>query len=59
MSQRPSVDRERIETFLQELGRSFRHPVRVYPVGGTTMVYEGFRGHTTDIDIAFEVSNVC
>lgn len=50
------VDRQRIETFLQGLGRRFRHPGRVYLVGGTTMVYEGFRGLTIDIDLAFEVS---
>ena len=56
MSQRPPVDRQRIEIFLQELGRRFRHPGRVYLVGGTTMVYEGFRGYTIDIDLAFEVS---
>ncbi len=55
MSPRQAVDRERIERFLRELGRRFRRPGRVFLVGGTTMVFEGFRGNTLDIDLAFEV----
>lgn len=43
MSTRPPVDRQRIVLFLQHLGDRFRHPGRVYLVGGTTMVFEGFR----------------
>jgi hypothetical protein len=57
VSQRPPVDRQRIEEFLRRLGERFHRPGRVYLVGGTTMVYEGFRGQTLDIDIAFEVSS--
>ena len=52
---REPVDRQRIEHFLTELGRRFRHPGKVFLVGGTTMVHEGFRAQTLDIDIAFEV----
>ena len=55
MSLRPSVDRRRIDRFLRELGRAFRHPARVYLVGGTTLVYEGLRGATLDVDFAVEV----
>lgn len=57
MSQRPPVDRQRIHNFLEELGRRFRKSGRVYLVGGTTMVYEGFRTQTLDIDLAFAIGD--
>jgi hypothetical protein len=56
VSQRPPVDPQRIEEFLRRLSERFRRPGRVYLVGGTTMVFEGFRQQTLDIDIAFEVA---
>ncbi len=52
---RQPVDRQRIERFLQELGKRFHRPGRVYLVGGTTMVYEEFRAQTLDIDLTFDV----
>lgn len=52
---REPVDRQRIERFLRELGKRFRRPGRVYLVGGTTMVYEGFRAQTLDVDLTFDV----
>lgn len=55
MSQCPDVDRSRIDLFLRELGRRFRHPARLYLVGGTTLVYESLRGATLDVDFAVEV----
>jgi len=33
------VDQQRIELFLQQLGRQFTKPGRIYLVGGTTMVF--------------------
>jgi hypothetical protein len=57
MSQRESVNYQRIERFLTHLGSRFRGSGRVYLVGGTTMVYEGFRDQTLDVDIAFELSS--
>ena len=57
MSMRPPVDRQRIIRFLQQLGQQFRKPGRVYLVGGTTLVFEGFRTQTLDIDLAFEVGD--
>lgn len=54
---REPVDQQRIEQFLVELGRRFRHPGKVYLVGGTTMVYQGYRSQTLDIDLAFEVQD--
>ena len=54
---RQRTDRQRIELFLQRLGRVFTKPGRLYLVGGTTMVYEGLRQQTLDIDISFEVAN--
>lgn len=56
MSLRERVDRTRIEGFLQRLGERFRHPARLYLVGGTTMVFEALRQQTLDIDVALEVS---
>jgi Nucleotidyltransferase of unknown function (DUF6036) len=55
MSSRPPVDRDRIEQFLRRLGERFRKPGRVYLVGGTSMVFEGFREQSIDIDLTFEV----
>ena len=54
---RQRVDQQKIELFLQQLGRHFTKPGRVHLVGGTTMVYEGLRQQTLDIDLAFEVAN--
>jgi len=56
MSSRPPVDRYRIEQFLKRLGEQFHKPGRVYLVGGTTMVFEGFRAQSLDIDLTFEVA---
>ena len=57
MSFRPLVDRARIERFFGELGRAFRHPARIYIVGGATLVFENLRRATLDIDVTVEVEN--
>ncbi len=54
---RERVDRQQIELFLLQLGRHFPRPGRVYLVGGTTLVYEGLRQQTLDVDITFDVAN--
>lgn len=52
MSMRPSVDKTAIESFLQQLGRTFRKPGRLYLVGGAALVHAGVRpGFTQDIVI--------
>lgn len=56
MSSRQPADRLRIEQFLRRLGERFRKPGRVYLVGGTTMVFEGFRAESLDVDLTFEVA---
>jgi hypothetical protein len=56
MSSRPPANRPRIELFLRRLGERFRQPGRVYLVGGTTMVFEGFRAQSLDIDLTFDVA---
>ncbi len=56
MSLRQPVNRERIEGFLRWLGNHYRHPARLYLVGGATIVYEGLRRQTIDIDLAIEVA---
>ena len=52
---RQDVDRERIRLFLERLGGRFRRPARIFLVGGTTLVYEGLREQSLDIDLAIEV----
>jgi hypothetical protein len=54
---RPPVDRQRIIHFLEQLGQRFRQPGRVYLVGGATLVFEGFRTQTLDVDLSFEVAD--
>ena len=56
MSQREEVDRRRIEQFLNALGQRFTRPGRIYLVGGTTLVWEGLRSQTIDVDLAFDIS---
>lgn len=52
MSMRQSVDKAAIESFLQQLGRTFRKHARLYLVGGAALVHLGVRpGFTQDIDI--------
>jgi hypothetical protein len=52
---RQPADRQQIERFLEQLGRHFGKPGRVYLVGGTTMVLEGLRAQSLDIDLVLEV----
>ena len=48
---RELADRERIERFMEALGREARARVRVYLVGGTTAVLMGWRASTVDVDL--------
>lgn len=58
MSMRPAVDKAAIEAFLQQLGKTFRKPARLYLVGGAALVHMGVRdGTTQDIDIQVGGSN--
>src|SRR5947209_8631894 len=57
MSMRQGVDKAAIESFLQQLGKTFRKPARLYLVGGAALVHMGVRsGFTQDIDV--QVSGV-
>jgi hypothetical protein len=56
MSLRLQVDRSRIELFLKSLADRFRRPCRIHLVGGTTLVFEGLRQQTMDIDVVLEVA---
>jgi hypothetical protein len=51
VSTRLPVDRQRILLFLTQVGDRFRRPGRVYLVGGTTMVLEGSRRQSLDMDL--------
>jgi hypothetical protein len=54
MSQRLPVDRQRIVEFLRRLGERYRGQGRVWLVGGTTVVFEGYRSQTLDVDLTYE-----
>jgi hypothetical protein len=58
MSLRRSVDRALIEQFLHFVGERYRRPGRLFLVGGTTLVFEGLRQQTMDVDLVMEVANV-
>ena len=52
MSMRQGVDKAAIESFLQQLGKAFRKPARLYLVGGAALVHMGVRsGFTQEIDV--------
>lgn len=53
---RAPVDRERLERFIDELGRVAPpgEPARVYLVGGATAVLHEFRDSTIDVDLRIE-----
>lgn len=51
---REPVDRDRVLALLDVLGRAARTEVRAYLVGGTTMVVEGLRESTIDVDLRLE-----
>ena len=58
MSMRPSVDKTAIESFLQQVGQTFRKPGRLYLVGGAALVHAGVRpGFTQAIDIQVSGAN--
>ena len=51
-SARHGFDKAVIESFLQQLGKTFRKPARLYLVGGAALVHMGVRsGFTQDIDV--------
>lgn len=51
---RETVDREKIERLLQQLGTRVRGPGRVYLTGGATALLEGWRTSTVDIDLKLD-----
>src|SRR2546425_12199802 len=56
MSLRQAVNRERITLLLREVGQRYHRPARLYLVGGTSLVFEGYRERTLDVDLTIEVS---
>ena len=53
---RAYVDRATIETFLTRLGAEFSRPGRLYLIGETTQVYEGWRERTPRLVFAVEAA---
>jgi len=43
---------------LEELGRRFGHPGRIYLAGSSALIWEGLRTESVDIDYAAEVDDV-
>jgi hypothetical protein len=56
MSLRQPVDRERITVFLREVGERYHGSARLLLVGGTSLVFEGFRQRTLEVDLTLETS---
>src|ERR1700682_4950612 len=56
MSLRQGVNRERISLLLREVGQRYHQPARLNLVGGTSLVFEGYRELTLDVDLAIDVS---
>ncbi len=54
-SPRPPVGAREIGEFLEALGREFHGRAQVYLVGGATIVLEGLRPTTLDIDVSLDV----
>ncbi|HEV7772917.1 MAG TPA: hypothetical protein VGO48_06505 [Conexibacter sp.] len=48
------ADAERIDKLLRALGKEAREETRLYLVGGATMVLNGLRGTTVDVDLRIE-----
>ena len=57
MSSRPPATRERVIYFLGALGDRFKKPGRTYLVGGTTIVMEGLRNQSVDIDLTYQIDD--
>ncbi|HVA91463.1 MAG TPA: DUF6036 family nucleotidyltransferase [Chloroflexota bacterium] len=55
MPRKPAT-RARIEQFLAELGRLYKGAGRVYLVGGTVMVLQGYRTQTQDVDYTARIA---
>jgi Nucleotidyltransferase of unknown function (DUF6036) len=51
---REVVDKDRVDRFMQEVGRAAREYVRIYLVGGTTAVLFGWRATTIDVDLVMQ-----
>ena len=54
---RRAATRSEIAAFLHELGRRFQGSGSLYLVGGSTLVYLGYRPRTQDIDYRIELSS--
>lgn len=51
---RSTVDAEKVQVLLRELGRRARGPGRVYLTGGASALLEGWRATTVDVDIKLD-----
>jgi len=51
---RGTVDRAKLERFLEELGRRARGPGRIYLTGGATALLFGWRPMTVDVDLKLD-----
>ncbi len=54
---RQPVSPERIQEFLEALGKQIKFSCRIYLVGGTSLVFFGLREQTIDIDLKLDVSS--
>ena len=51
------ITAQSLTNFLEQLGRCYRHPGRIYLVGGSSLILVAAKISTLDIDLKFEVSS--
>lgn len=54
---RQPINSERLNQFLNVLGKEVNFPCKIYLVGGTSLIVFGLREQTVDIDLSLEVDN--
>lgn len=47
------INVEQQERIFLEIAKKLPHPITVYAIGGTAMMFQGLKGETLDIDIVF------
>ena len=50
-----NITAEALQNFLEQLGRCYRHPGRLYLVGGSSLILVAAKVSTLDIDVHFDV----
>ena len=52
------ISADQLEQFLVQVGRCYRHPGRLYLVGGSSLILVNAKESTLDVDIQFDVDDI-